>query len=220
MKKKISAIILSLVLSTSLLTGCASRSSNSSTNVLDFSNTTLTGIVTSVDGSKITLSMGGGMGGNMMGGRMNGETPPDMPDETQKSDDTDTTENTDTNNDAANNANQNARSNANKTNTTFVLNISDESVIENASLSDITENAMLTITFGDNNTITKITIIDMSNMGKESLPDSSNGDTSSNTGTGVTTISEDTTVSDTAYASSSSDENALRVEGNFLYLFF
>ena len=51
--------------------------------------------------------------------------------------------------------------------TTFTLTISDESVLADTSLSDITEGSSLTITFDDNNTITSIPVRKTSSAGTD-----------------------------------------------------
>ncbi|MBO5088569.1 MAG: hypothetical protein J6C01_07835, partial [Lachnospiraceae bacterium] len=66
MKKKILSGVLTLMLTTSLLSGCGKSNGLSS---LDFSNTTLSGIITAVDSDKVTISMTSGLGGGRMGNR-------------------------------------------------------------------------------------------------------------------------------------------------------
>ncbi|MGN0155317.1 MAG: right-handed parallel beta-helix repeat-containing protein [Lachnospiraceae bacterium] len=232
--KQYLALIMITLLSLSLLSGCGTKSGNSSlagsgSNPLDFSNTTLSGIVTAVDDNVITLSLSGGMGGRQMtddgmgkgnrpydasGANNDGQTPPELP-----ADENDNQAATDNTSDNSSDSTKSQKQFYNRSNTTFTLTITDESVLEDCSLSDITENTMLTITFGDNNTITSISVTDTSNtMPNGDTPGSTtNGDSAVNTGTGATTITEDTEKTDVSYISETEDENALRVEGSVVY---
>ncbi len=102
--------------------------------------------------------------------------------------------------------------------TTFTLTITDESVLQDISLSDITEGAFLSITFGDKNTITSITQEVISNPNGGTPPsDNAPGQTAVNTGSGAVTIDKDTTESGISYSSENKDENALRIEGSVSY---
>lgn len=177
-QKQYLALIMVTLLSLSLLSGCGTKSGNSSlagsgSNPLDFSNTTLSGIVTAVDDNVITLSLSGGMGGRQMtddgmgkgnrpydasGANNDGQTPPEFP-----ADENDNQSATDDTSDNSSDSTKSQKQFYNRSNTTFTLTITDESVLEDCSLSDITENTMLTITFGDNNTITSISVTDTSN---------------------------------------------------------
>ncbi|MGI6220672.1 MAG: hypothetical protein ACOYIP_02170 [Coriobacteriales bacterium] len=108
--------------------------------------------------------------------------------------------------------------------TEMTLTVNDESIIvksgdngeEQAALSDITEGTMLELTIGDDGTsVTKIAVSE--GMGQGGPGSSSGqgapGSSTGNTGTGATTITSDTTEDGKTYASESTDENALRVEG-------
>lgn len=271
-KKKLIALSTSLILTGSLLTGCGS--SNSTTgkavneNTIVFDNTSLTGTVTAVDGSTITLSltsgreMGGGMNGDMKGNMQQGDNPPDQqsgnnenqipdgnaPDNTDSNNDNEPTDNTDNNNnneppDKPGNANsdntssddssdidganensgnpaeksENLSENFEQNSTTFLLTIVDESVLQDITLSDITEGTLLTITFGNDNTITSITTTASESGAPEGGADDGGNSGSVNTGTGATTITQDTQESSISYVSESEDENALRVEGTVNY---
>ena len=334
MNKRILVLGMTTAFAASLLSGCGTGTSNTSSvkssvtsNAVAFNNTTLTGTVTKVDGSTITLSLAGGMGmGGMMGGAPqdggqmpsgNGnapgnapadnntssdnsaeqtqdessdntnaqnadstdskdqQTPPDKPDgdnqdsnnqqtpphkpdgdgqdsnnqqtpphkpdgDGQKSDeqsdaadntstsgdnatDTQNTDTSDSNTTAENNDSQTppdlpsgeAPSGTDSDNsTTFTLTISDESVLEDITLDDITEGTTLTITFGDDNSITSIAKSESNSNAPDGM---GGGSTTVDTGTGATPITLDTEDSNGTYASSSQDENALRVEGSVSY---
>ena len=213
--KRFLAFTMTTLLSLSFLSGCGANptnSSGSSSNGLDFSNSSLSGTVTAVDDNVITLTLSSGRSGKQMmggGGEMpsddnNSQTPPDENDkqtssENTSNDDTntdtiehaDSTEesaNSDTNNDSLNeNADEHKKdvpdrpsdsnkssgkqmSNGSANHTTFTLTITDESLLQDATLSDITEDSTLTISFGDNNTISSISVMNSS----QSEPSSEN----------------------------------------------
>lgn len=240
-KKHLLPFTMSLLLAGSLLTGCggndtagSSQNTTSSQNTVTFENTTLTGTVTAIDGNTITLSLSGGM--RMGGGKMEGmpegnpsennsgenaensdtqsETPPEKPDGEASKDNGEETPELPSDN-SQQEAPEFSSDTANGNSTTFTLTITDESVLQDISLSDITENSMLTITFGDDNTITSISLSSMENgNGAMEGPGSSD---SADTGTGATTITEDKQESDVSYISENADENALRVEGSVTY---
>lgn len=240
-KKHLLPFTMSLLLAGSLLTGCtgndtagSSQNTTSSQNTVTFENTTLTGTVTAIDGNTITLSLSGGirMGGGKMEGMPEGnpsennsgenaensdtqnETPPEKPDGEASEDNGEETPELPSDN-SQQEAPEFSSDTANGNSTTFTLTITDESVLQDISLSDITENSMLTITFGDDNTITSISLSSMENgNGAMEGPGSSD---SADTGTGATTITEDKQESDVSYISENADENALRVEGSVTY---
>lgn len=264
MNKRILVWGMTTAFAASLLSGCGTGTNNTSSvkssvtsNAVAFNNTTLTGTVTKVDGSTITLSLAGGMGGMMGGapqggGQMpsgNGNTPGNAPADNNASSDNSaeqsndkSSDNTDTQNaDSSNSKDQQTPpekpdgrsqdSNSQQTppdlssgeapsdtdsgnSTTFTLTISDESILEDITLDDIAEGTTLTITFGDDNTITSVA----KSEGNSNAPGGmGGGSTTADTGTGATTITSDTEDSNATYASSSQDENALRIEGSVSY---
>jgi hypothetical protein len=99
-------------------------------------------------------------------------------------------------------------SDGNDSSNVIALTIDDESVLQDISLSDITEGTMLTVTFDDDGAISSITANTIGSTGGDSADSAS-----VNTGDTANTITADTTESDAAYESSNSDENALRIEG-------
>lgn len=242
-KKHLLPFTLSLLLAGSLLTGCSSNETaensqntrTASQNTVTFENTTLTGTVTAIDGNTITLSLSEGM--RMGGGRMDGmpegnplennskddagssdtqnEAPPEKPEgeasdnneqePPESSSDTSKQEPPEPSSDTGDSSSR----------TTFTLTLTDESVLQDISLSDITENSMLIITFGDDNTITSIALSSTENGNGAMEEPGSSG--SADTGTGATTITEDKQESDISYISENTDENALRVEGSVTY---
>lgn len=242
-KKHLLSFTLSLLLAGSLLTGCSSNETSenqqntgtASQNTVTFENTTLTGTVTAIDGNTITLSLSEGM--RMGGGRMDG-MPEGNPPENSSEDDAGSS---DTQNEAPpekpegeasdNNEQEPPESSSDtskqeppepssdtgdsSSRTTFTLTLTDESVLQDISLSDITENSMLIITFGDDNTITSIALSSTEN-GNGAMEEPGSSD-SADTGTGATTITEDKQESNVSYISENTDENALRVEGSVTY---
>lgn len=174
-KRKIVSIALGLMLTASLLGGCGKSAGS---NSLDFSNATLSGTITAVDGDKVTVAMSGGFGGGRMGNRGNNDnhgnregwsadgnmdaaqspegdaqTPPDMPNGEAPAD---MPEGEMPNGDAFRNM-------LSQGNSTFTLTITDESVLEDCTIDDIAEGSFITITLGNNNTITSITVMKLTN---------------------------------------------------------
>ncbi len=229
-KKKIAAVTLTAMLACSLLGGCtknnkdttSSTSKSTAAAQLDFSNSTLNGIVTSVDDNVITLSLNGRM--NMRAGQGKGMQAPDAP--SGNSGETDQTPpdapsgnggETDQTPPDAPSGNNGEMGHMNTDNTsTVTLTITDESVLQDIALSDITEGTFLTISFGDNNQITGVAKAEMGGNPGENPNSSSNN--SVNTGTGANTITADAEEEGTSYTSEKADENALRIEGDISYL--
>lgn len=254
MKRKILSGVLTLMLTTSLLSGCGKSNGLSS---LDFSNTTLSGIITAVDSDKVTISMTSGLGGGRMGNRENGEgrgkrqdanaqsstntmdaaepsvegeqtmpeepggqTPPEMPEGTNTEAPTDMPGgNNLTGETGTDNAFRNMFSQGGST---FKLTITDESLLKECTMDDIAEGSFITITFGEENTITSITVMKLTNTEnaspngqRETAPDKQ--DASTEAGTTANSITEDSEETDVAYSSTNDDENALRVEGIIHY---
>ena len=180
-RRKILPFALGIMLTASLLSGCGATSSNT----LDFSNTTISGIITAVDGDKVTISMSEGFGGGGMGNRGNkdnnfaspensdgetvpdipenfdGEMPPNMPDNFDGEMPENMPKNFDGEKPDTNNANLGDM--FTQGSSTFTLTIKDTSVLSECTLEDITNGSMITITFGDDNNITSITVMKLSN---------------------------------------------------------
>lgn len=230
-KKEITALTISTLLACSLLGGCAKNTDttpDTSGAVLDFSNAALNGVVTSVDDNVITLSISNGM----RGGFGNSQTPPEQPSgdnnnqtpPEQPSDNNDSQTPPEQPSDSIAQEKGGRDMGGNSENaTTFTLTITDESLLQDASLSDITEGTWLTISFDGNNQITSISIVETSgftpgnDMAGGGNPMGGNGAGTINTGTGANTINESTEEEGKSYSSESSDENALRIEGDVEY---
>lgn len=254
MKRKILSGVLTLMLTTSLLSGCGKSNGLSS---LDFSNTTLSGIITAVDSDKVTISMTSGLGGGRMGNRENGEgrgkrqdanaqsstntmdaaepsvegeqtmpeepggqTPPEMPEGTNTEAPTDMPGG---NNSTGGTGTDNAFGNMfSQGGSTFTLTITDESLLEECTMDDIAEGSFIAITFGEQNTITSITVMKLTST-ENAAPNGQGGtapdgqDASIEAGTTANNITKDTEEADVAYSSTNDDENALRVEGIIHY---
>lgn len=102
--------------------------------------------------------------------------------------------------------------------TTFILTITDDSVLQDITLSDITEGCLLSITFDDKNTITVIKQEEISIPNGGNAPSgNAPGQTTVNTGSSAVTIDKDTKESDISYSSENADENALRIEDAVSY---
>ncbi|RDU23834.1 autotransporter outer membrane beta-barrel domain-containing protein [Anaerosacchariphilus polymeriproducens] len=147
-------------------------------------STTITGIVNSMDGNEVTLAIGNK--GGMMGG-----TPPDSKGSPSSIETPDST--------------------TSSQNKTGVLTIGDESVLskdgKSASLSDITEGSMISITFDEDGKITEIIIskgVGIGGMGNEQSNDEVSYDA-------VKEYTEDTTVDGESFSSTGTDENAILV---------
>lgn len=87
-----------------------------------------------------------------------------------------------------------------------------------ASIDDISTDSVLTVTFGDDNTITSVVIESVSTggpSGNGGAPGGSGfgGSGEVTQGTAATTLDSDTTVNGETYTSTGDDENALRVDG-------
>jgi len=167
MKKKLS-IGLAAALLLGVLAGCsssaASGSASSAAASLDFSGATLTGTVTAVSGSDITLTLSSsGLGSTGAGmGDMNGM--PDaggMPSETADADAGASAELP-----SGENGSALPDTATTDTGTTFVLTIHDAAILQkdengetaSAALSDIAEGDLLTIVFGADGAISSVTI--------------------------------------------------------------
>ena len=203
-------------------------------------STTVMAKVDSVDGNKVTLSVGGGMGAAPDGNA------PEKPDDNgdSKGGDSNVPEKPDDSGDS-NNASENNGSAPEKpsddgqgagesdgnaqqtpgemTQESALLTINDESVIKvqdsdnnttDGNLSDITEGTMLQITFDEEGNITEITV--SQGMGGDiagGQPDGQPGGSASGVDSydAVTEYAEDTEVDGESYSSTGTDENAILV---------
>lgn len=87
-----------------------------------------------------------------------------------------------------------------------------------ASIDDISTDSILTVTFGDDNTITSVVIESVSTGGPSGNGGAPGGGSFGGSGevtqgTAATTLDSDTTVTGETYTSTGDDENALRVDG-------
>ena len=87
-----------------------------------------------------------------------------------------------------------------------------------ASIDDISTDSVLTVTFGDDNTITSVVIESVSTGGPSGNGGAPGGGSFGGSGevtqgTAATTLDSDTTVTGETYTSTGDDENALRVDG-------
>lgn len=197
-KRKIVSLAMGIMLTASLLTGC--DKSNGLT-ALDFSNSTLSGIVTAVDDNKATIALTGGMGGGRMNGGMrdgfnrngempedmeneegmaelpsgedgqemaelpeggDGQTPPEMPDGEMPGDENGERPEMPEGMEGRERGGSFGGFSGNSS--TFTLTIEDESLLSECTMADIQEGAYVTITFGEDNSISSITAMQLTNQ--------------------------------------------------------
>lgn len=183
-KNKLLAVTLSTILAASILTGCGNGSpDNSAVNttdqnettakaesIADYKGSTFTGRVTSVDGNEITLSIGGGPMGKM-GQRPeqntddNNQTSPDMDNSNGEmptppdinSDNNDMQKPQESSSSDDNSSSDKKQDRKNRESKTITFTVDDESVLEDITMSDITDDTRLTVTVDDSGNISKIT---------------------------------------------------------------
>lgn len=226
MKKKYIALMITFTLAVSILVGCSGSAADTNAankNTLDFSSSTIHGTVAAIDDNKITLSLTDGMNTGRIPNDSNpSESAPDLPEQAVGENDSQTPpEQPNEENGSQTLPEPPSGKDDSQTppgprvndTTTFTLIINDESVLQDISLSDITEGSILSITFDSNNTITAVTQENISNQNGGNAPDQA----TANTGSSAVTIDKDTEESDISYSSENKDENALRIEGAISY---
>lgn len=182
--KKIRSFFCAAALTLSLA-ACGSKTS-------DCSGQTITGEITDIDGTAVTMQLGelsaGGMPSHDVSGSSDsGQTPPDKPDGETQSGSSFTAGEESVTLDFAN----------------AEITKNDESI----ELSDLAEGDILTVEVGSNNTAASATVESVG--GGQSF----GGSGEVTQGTAATTISEDGTYSGGSYTSTGDGENALRVDG-------
>lgn len=204
----------------------ASASSTSvDTAQADYSNQTITGKVVSMDGTSVTLQLGELTGGGP-GGSSDGQTPPDMPNSDSSSDGSSDQQ---TPPDMPGGDSQMGGGPGGQTFTagegTAAIDLdgatiqkSENGETTDASIDDISTDSVLTVTFGDDNTITSVVIESVSTGGPSGNGGAPGGGSFGGSGevtqgTAATTLDSDTTVTGETYTSTGDDENALRVDG-------
>ena len=171
-KNKIICCALSLAMAVTLFAGCSKKIENTSaTSTFDYKDKTISGIVTKIDGSKVTVQV------NPMSG--DGGTPPNAPsgnasgsaisggEALEKPDDSTSGDNKQ--NKEAPEKPDDSTSGDDKQGETGVITINDDSLI---SVSDISDGDMLSVTFDKNGKITAISKQDSQKPGENSV----NGD--------------------------------------------
>lgn len=203
----------------------ASASSTSvDTAQADYSNQTITGKVVSMDGTSVTLQLGELTGGGP-GGSSDGQTPPDMPNSDSSSDGSSDQQ---TPPDMPGGDSQMGGGPGGQTFTAgegtaaidldgVTIQKSENGETTDASIDDISTDSVLTVTFGDDNTITSVVIESVSTGGPSGSGGAPGGGSFGGTGevtqgTAATTLDSDTTVTGETYTSTGDDENALRVD--------
>ena len=252
----------SLALSLSI-TGCGAAASSSAstasssvsasassvsaeTSEIDYSNQTITGKVTSVDGTSVTLQLGELTDGGP-GGSSDGQTPPAKPGDNSSSDSSSNSSSNQqtppekldggSSSDSSDGSSDGQQappdmSNGGPGGKTFTagegtatidldgvtIQKSENGETADASIDDISTDSVLTVTFGDDNTITSVVIESVSTggpSGNGGAPGGSSfgGSGEVTQGTAAATIDSDTTINGETYTSTGDDENALRVDG-------
>lgn len=232
---------------TSSSVSASASSTSVDTAQADYSNQTITGKVVSMDGTSVTLQLGelteGGPGGSSDGqtppdmpnsdsssdGSSDQQTPPEKPDGDASSDSSsDGSSDQQTPPDMPGGDSQMGGGPGGQTFTAgegtaaidldgVTIQKSENGETTDASIDDISTDSVLTVTFGDDNTITSVVIESVSTggpSGNGGAPGGSFGGTGEVTqGTAATTLDSDTTVTGETYTSTGDDENALRVDG-------
>lgn len=240
--KRRSIFLCSLALCLSI-TGCSGAAASSSTSTTsssvsasasstsvdiaqaDYSNQTITGKVVSMDGTSVTLQLGELTGGGP-GGSSDGQTPPDMPNSDSSSDGSSDQQ---TPPDMPGGDSQMGGGPGGQTFTAgestaaidldgVTIQKSENGETTDASIDDISTDSVLTVTFGDDNTITSVMIESVSTGGPSGNGGAPGGGSFGGSGevtqgTAATTLDSDTTVTGETYTSTGDDENALRVDG-------
>ncbi len=240
--KRRSIFLCSLALCLSI-TGCSGAAASSSTSTTsssvsasasstsvdiaqaDYSNQTITGKVVSMDGTSVTLQLGELTGGGP-GGFSDGQTPPDMPNSDSSSDGSSDQQ---TPPDMPGGDSQMGGGPGGQTFTAgestaaidldgVTIQKSENGETTDASIDDISTDSVLTVTFGDDNTITSVMIESVSTGGPSGNGGAPGGGSFGGSGevtqgTAATTLDSDTTVTGETYTSTGDDENALRVDG-------
>ena len=240
--KRRSIFLCSLALCLSI-TGCSGAAASSSTSTTsssvsasasstsvdiaqaDYSNQTITGKVVSMDGTSVTLQLGELTGGGP-GGSSDGQTPPDMPNSDSSSDGSSDQQ---TPPDMPGGDSQMGGGPGGQTFTAgestaaidldgVTIQKSENGETTDASIDDISTDSVLTVTFGDDNTITSVVIESVSTGGPSGNGGAPGGGSFGGSGevtqgTAATTLDSDTTVTGETYTSTGDDENALRVDG-------
>lgn len=233
---------------TSSSVSASASSTSVDTAQADYSNQTITGKVVSMDGTSVTLQLGeltgGGPGGSSDGqtppdmpnsdsssdGSSDQQTPPEKPDGDASSDSSsDGSSGQQTPPDMPGGDSQMGGGPGGQTFTAgegtaaidldgVTIQKSENGETTDASINDISTDSVLTVTFGDDNTITSVVIESVSTggpSGNGSAPGggSFGGSGEVTQGTAATTLDSDTTVTGETYTSTGDDENALRVDG-------
>ena len=233
---------------TSSSVSASASSTSVDTAQADYSNQTITGKVVSMDGTSVTLQLGeltgGGPGGSSDGqtppdmpnsdsssdGSSDQQTPPEKPDGDASSDSSsEGSSGQQTPPDMPGGDSQMGGGPGGQTFTAgegtaaidldgVTIQKSENGETTDASINDISTDSVLTVTFGDDNTITSVVIESVSTggpSGNGSAPGggSFGGSGEVTQGTAATTLDSDTTVTGETYTSTGDDENALRVDG-------
>ena len=202
--KKIRSLFCAAALTLSLA-ACGSKTS-------DCSDQTITGEITDIDGTAVTMQLGelsaGGMPSHDVSGSSDsGQTPPDKPDGETQSGSTDSQPPEMPSGSAPGGMGGSSFTAGEESVTLDFANAEITKNDESIELSDLAEGDILTVEVGSNNTAASATVESVG--GGQSF----DGSGEVTQGTAATTISEDGTYSGKSYTSTGDDENALRVDG-------
>lgn len=202
--KKIRSLFCAAALTLSLA-ACGSKTS-------DCSDQTITGEITDIDGTAVTMQLGelsaGGMPSHDVSDSSDsGQTPPDKPDGETQSGSTDSQPPEMPSGSAPGGMGGSSFTAGEESVTLDFANAEITKNDESIELSDLAEGDILTVEVGSNNTAASATVESVG--GGQSF----DGSGEVTQGTAATTISEDGTYSGKSYTSTGDDENALRVDG-------
>lgn len=212
-----------MLLSAACSSSQGTASTSATTQTSDYSNSTITGTITAIEGTLVTVETGMGGGTPPDGGKapdaQNGSSQKDDTAAPKASDAQDSSASADSKpsgdrpTDMPEPPSGDQPSGAQQVSEKAVFDLgsasltSEDSSTSDVSVSDIKVGDMLEITFGDNNTVLSAVI-------KKAGPGGgAPGSGEVSQGTAATTISSDGTYSDKTYSSTGDDENALRVDG-------
>ena len=203
--KKIRSLFCAAALTLSLA-ACGSKSTT------DYSGQTVTGEITDIDGTAVTMQLGelsaGGMPSHDVSDSSDsGQTPPDKPDGETQSGSTDSQPPEMPSGSAPGGMGGSSFTAGEESVTLDFANAEITKNDESIELSDLAEGDILTVEVGSNNTAASATVESVG--GGQSF----DGSGEVTQGTAATTISEDGTYSGKSYTSTGDDENALRVDG-------
>ena len=222
MKKALSILCASALVVSLAACGAKQTESDTTTANTDYANATVTGQVTEIDDDSVTLQLGSlseneppelPEGSNSS----DGQTPPDKPDGDSSSDSQTPPDKPDGNSSGAPSGGPGGHQSFTSGEETITVDLSSADLTRNgesATVSDLSTDDVLTVTFDADGNVSTAEIVDLTGGGMGGAPGDMGGSSGSvEQGDSANTITEDSTVSDVTYTSTGDDENALRVDG-------